>query len=229
MSDQILRRGGSTPPRGTSTSEEAGQPEPDVLVAAAMREMAEPRDGISVTPVWLILLFFVLAGWAGYYISDSGGGFRKEGYSEHVAGAAAIVNAAPPDPMVLGRRTFGYCTQCHQDTGKGVPGTYPPLAGSPIVLGDPAVPIRILLNGLQGEVHVAGLAYNGEMPSWKKFSDEQLAAVLTYVRSSWNNSSPAVDPAQVKAIRAETAAREQSWSWPELEALAKHPPQPRTP
>jgi mono/diheme cytochrome c family protein len=112
---------------------------------------------------------------------------------------------------------------------KGVPGTYPPLAGSPIVLGDPAIPIRILLNGLQGEVHVEGLAYNGEMPSWKKFSDEQIAAVLTYVRGSWNNAAPAVDPALVKSIRAETAAREQAWSWPELEALAKHPPQPGTP
>ena len=77
--------------------------------------------------------------------------------------------------------------QCHQDTGKGLPGTYPPLVGSPIVLGDPAIPIRILLHGLQGDVTVEGATYNGQMPSWDRFSDEQIAAVLTYVRGAWTN------------------------------------------
>jgi mono/diheme cytochrome c family protein len=228
MSDQILRDGGSRPPKGTSIREEVRQPEPNVLMAAEMREMAEPRDGIPATPVWLILLFFVLAGWSGYYIAQAGAGFGMNTYNEHaVQGAAVPAHAAPVDPMVLGRRTFAYCTQCHQDTGKGVPGTYPPLAGSPIVLGDPAVPVRILLRGLKGEVHVEGQVYNGEMPNWSRFSDDQIAAVLTYVRSSFNNSAPAVDPALVKAIRTEVAGRDQPWSWPELEAAAKpKPPAP---
>ena len=228
MSDQMLRPGESRPPKGTSTREEVRQPEPNVLMAAEMREMAEPRDGIPATPVWLILLFFVLAGWSGYYIAQAGAGFSMNAYNEHaVPGAAAPAHAAPVDPMVLGRRTFAYCTQCHQDTGKGVPGTYPPLAGSPIVLGDAAVPVRILLRGLKGEVHVEGQLYNGEMPNWSRFSDEKIAAVLTYVRSSFNNSAPAVDPALVKAIRTETAGRDQPWSWPELEAASKpKPPAP---
>ena len=123
---------------------------------------------------------------------------------------------APVDPMVLGRQTFNVCMQCHQDTGKGIPGTYPPLVGSPIVLGDPATPVRILLHGLQGDITVEGATYNGQMPSWDRFSDEQIAAVLTYVRQAWTNTAPPVDPALVTAIRKQTGERTQPWTWPEL-------------
>ena len=106
-----------------------------------MREMSEPKDGIAPTPVWLMLFFFVLAGWSGYYIAKYAGAFRPDVYNEHfVQGAAPLAKPAPVDPMVLGRQTFNVCMQCHQDTGKGIADTYPPLVGSPILLGDPARP-----------------------------------------------------------------------------------------
>jgi hypothetical protein len=75
--------------------------------------MAEPRDGLAPTPVPILLLFFVLAGWGGYYIASQSGGFRPDVYDENfVQGGGGA--AEPPkveDPMVLGRRTFNVCTQ----------------------------------------------------------------------------------------------------------------------
>lgn len=224
MSEQILGPDGATPPKHASETEEKRQPDPAALVAAAMREMAEPKDGIAPTPVWLMLFFFVLAGWSGYYIAKYAGAFRSDVYNEHfVPGAAPAEKPPPADPMVLGRQTFNVCMQCHQDTGKGIPGTYPPLVGSPVVLGDPATPVRILLHGLEGNISVEGAIYNGQMPSWDRFSDEQIAAVLTYVRSAWTNQAPAVDPALVKEIRQQTAGRAQPWTWPELQDAARQP------
>lgn len=224
MSERILGPDNSPPPKGAAEAEEKRHPEPAALVAAAMREMAEPKDGIAPTPVWLMLFFFALAGWSGYYIAKYAGAFRPDVYNEHfVPGAAPVEKPPPADPMVLGRQTFNVCMQCHQDTGKGIPGTYPPLVGSPVVLGDPATPVRILLHGLEGNITVEGATYNGQMPSWDRFSDEQIAAVLTYVRAAWANQAPPVDPALVKEIRRQTTERAQPWTWPELQDAAKQP------
>jgi mono/diheme cytochrome c family protein len=224
MSEQILRPDGSPLRKHSADAEEKRQPDPDALMAAAMREMSEPKDGIAPTPVWLMLFFFVLAGWSGYYIAKYAGAFRPDVYNEHfIQGAAPLAKPTPVDPMVLGRQTFSACMQCHQDTGKGIVDTYPPLVGSPIVLGDPATPVRILLHGLQGNVSVNGKTFNGQMPSWDRFSDEQIAAVLTYVRNAWTNNAASVDPALVTALRKQTAGRTQPWTWPELEDASKTP------
>lgn len=184
---------------------------PDVLDihAPAMREMSEPEDGMSATPVWLLLFCFAFAGWGGWYLADKTAGFRGDEYRDISAGA---LNAAPDkpvvvDPVVLGKRVFNNCTQCHQDSGKGVPGTYPPLAGSEYVNGNSETLARILLHGLHGELTVKGAKYNGEMPVWSQLKDEQIAAVLTYIRSSWGNQSGPVDPALVQKVRKEDGAR----------------------
>ncbi len=223
MSDQILGPGGGSPPQKYRVEAE---PDPAALVAPTMREMSEPTDGIAPTPVWLLLFFFVLAGWSGYYIARNAAGFRGDIYNEHFVKGMPVQKPPPVDPLVLGRQTFNVCMQCHQDTGKGIAGTYPPLVGSPIVLGDPATPVRILLHGLQGDVTVEGATYNGQMPSWDRFSDEQIAAVLTYVRQAWTNTAPPVDSALVTAIRKQTGERTQPWTWPELQVAAKTPPPP---
>lgn len=208
---------GGGPLTGVDEHEEPGRPEPGALMAAVMREMAEPSDGVAATPVWLILLFFALAGWCGYYIGQAGGGFRSDVYDEHFVAGMKPPAAAPVDPVVLGRRTFHYCEQCHQESGLGIAATYPPLAGSPIVLGDADVPVRILLHGLEGPVVVKGAVYDGQMPSWERLSDAQIAAVLTYVRQEWGNRAPAVPVALVTRLRKGTAAQSRPWHWAELE------------
>jgi mono/diheme cytochrome c family protein len=223
MSERILAKG-SQPVKGSSEAEEKLRAEPSELVAAATREMAEPTDGLAPTPVGLVLFFFLLAGWAGYYLSSNSGGFGANTYDEHYAGSANLQQVQiPQDPVVLGRRTFNLCTQCHQENGLGLVGAYPPLSGSDIVLGDPQTLVRILLHGLRGDLTVAGVTYNGEMPSWDRLTDVQIASVLTYVRGAWKNNAATVDPVLVTAIREQTAARTQAWTWPELQEAAKTP------
>jgi mono/diheme cytochrome c family protein len=105
------------------------------------------------------------------------------------------------------------CAACHQSGGRGLPGTFPPLAGSNWVTG-PGVPaVRILLHGVQGTLTVNGAAYNGAMPGFaSQLSDEEIAAVLSYVRSQWGNQAAPVGTAQVAAERAATATRSEPWN-----------------
>jgi mono/diheme cytochrome c family protein len=102
------------------------------------------------------------------------------------------------------------CVTCHLPTGEGVAGTFPPLAGSEFATAaNPVVPIRIVLRGMQGPVTVKGAQYNGVMAPFGtgvELSDEQVAAVLTYVRSSWGNSASAITPQQVASERAAAKA-----------------------
>src|SRR3954451_16807986 len=122
--------------------------------------------------------------------------------------------AQGPDGKVVYSTT---CAACHQATGEGVEGTYPPLAGSEIVNGDEAKVVRIVLNGLTGPVEVAGETYSGMMPPWGGvLKDPEIAAVLTYVRSAWGNKAAPVTPAKVAAIRAATASRTTPWTAAEL-------------
>jgi mono/diheme cytochrome c family protein len=93
------------------------------------------------------------------------------------------------------------CASCHQPNGQGLTGTFPPLAGSSIVNGDPAKVIRIVKYGITGPLKVAGKPYDGMMPAWSPtLSDDAIASVLTYVRSSWGNHAGALTAAQVNAV-----------------------------
>ncbi|MGA8533065.1 MAG: c-type cytochrome [Candidatus Tumulicola sp.] len=97
------------------------------------------------------------------------------------------------------------CAACHGANGQGG-GPYPPLAGNPAVnTVDSAGVIQIVLNGRTGPITVNGAQYGGNMPSWRDLSDADIAAVLTYVRSAWNNGAPAVSADQVAAARAPVA------------------------
>ena len=86
------------------------------------------------------------------------------------------------------------CAQCHRANGEGLPATFPALNKNPFVLGDPNPVIATVLNGRKGNL--------GRMPSWKdKLDDQQIAAVVTYIRQAWANRAPAVTPAMVAAAR----------------------------
>ena len=135
------------------------------------------------------------------------------------AAPAAQTPAQGPDGKVVYSTT---CAACHQATGEGVEGTYPPLAGSEIVNGDEAKVVRIVLHGLTGPVEVAGETYSGMMPPWGGvLKDPELAAVLTYVRSAWGNKAAPVTVSKVAAIRAATASRTTPWTVAELAQVKK--------
>lgn len=126
----------------------------------------------------------------------------------------------PPAPVALnGEAEYGVCATCHTATGEGMPGVYPPLAGSEIVgRASPNRQLAIMIHGLQGPVTVKGATYNSVMAAWGSLSDAQLAAIATYERSSWGNTAGAVTEAQVAEVRQMTAARTTAWTIEELEA-----------
>jgi len=133
------------------------------------------------------------------------------------APAATVANAAV-NMDSIGQSVYATCTTCHQATGLGVPGAFPPLAGSEIVMGKPEIPVAIVLHGMMGPVKVKGTEYNGMMTPWGgAFNDVQIAAVTTYIRSQWGNTAPAVTPELVAKVRAATASRTTMWTWDELQ------------
>jgi nitrite reductase (NO-forming) len=100
-----------------------------------------------------------------------------------------------------GRRVYGRtCIACHQANGQGVPGTFPPLAGSDFLNDNPRRAIGIVLNGLTGPVVVKGTTYNAVMPALR-LGDDDIAYVLTYVLSQWGNSGAVVSREEVRHAR----------------------------
>ena len=92
------------------------------------------------------------------------------------------------------------CMACHQETGVGVPGAFPPLAKSDYLNADKVRAIKTVIGGRQGPLTVNGSKYDGVMPAWT-LSDEDIANVLTYIYASWGNSGKHVTPSDVKAAR----------------------------
>ena len=103
--------------------------------------------------------------------------------------------------IVRGERIFKrICIACHQADGKGIPGAFPPLAGSDFLNANKERAISVVANGLSGELTVNGAKYNLMMPK-PGLSDEEIANVLTYVYSRWGNSGKEVTPEEVEAVR----------------------------
>ncbi len=188
------------------------------------REMAEPRDGYEPPPTWLVFLCLAIMGFGGWYLGMYSGSFSPDVYNETggpVGGLRVEVESgAAVDPMVLGKRIYNNCMACHQRDGLGVPGNYPPLTGSEWVHGAPGLLAALVLHGLEGVVEVKGETYNQVMPKWSHLTDDQVAAVLTFIRGSWDNAAGPVSPELVAAVRAQTSGRARPWTAPELEEFA---------
>jgi mono/diheme cytochrome c family protein len=109
-----------------------------------------------------------------------------------------------------GKQLFAtICAACHQPTGQGIPTRFPPLAGSDFLNADSHRAIRILVNGLQGEVVVNGQRFNNSMPKFP-LSDQDVASALTYVYNSFGNSGQEVTADEVAAVRAAPPAPNES-------------------
>ena len=119
----------------------------------------------------------------------------------------------------------GFCGTCHQHDGKGLPAAgFPPLAGTKWTLGDEERLIKITLKGLMGAIEVKGKPYPGLVPMTPfegMLKDEDVAAVLTYVRNSFGNKAPAITAAKVKEVRAKVKGKTGFYSAEEL--LKAHP------
>ena len=92
------------------------------------------------------------------------------------------------------------CANCHQSTGEGVEGVFPPVAHTAYLKNQKKI-IGIILNGQEGEINVEGKKYNTPMAALNQLSDKEIADVLNYISNSWGNKNPMIKPAQVKAER----------------------------
>jgi len=214
------------PPVPPAKNEPIQPDAPDFVETSDVPE--EIPAGHEPIPIWLFLicgvaLFLAGSSFTGWHpgLYDSGPG------APIVASTGPSTEAsAPLDPMALGKQIYsGNCANCHQGTGAGQPGSYPPLAGSEYVLGDPNVLYGIMLHGLQGPLTVEGGSYGTQqMPGWgTALSDEKIAAVMTYIRGSWGNKAAPVKAADVTAARAKDASHADAYTMPELKTLAPAP------
>ncbi len=109
--------------------------------------------------------------------------------SKRASAKLLTANVAMPKGAAL---YTNYCAACHKPNGAGLQKTFPPLAASTIVSGNKSKLIKLVLNGMTGPLSVNGQTYNQEMPSFKFMSDNDLASVLTYIRSNFSNHASAV-------------------------------------
>ena len=128
----------------------------------------------------------------------------------------------------LGKEVYereGACITCHQPDGQGLQASgFPPLVGTEWVLGSEERLIKLTLNGLQGPIEVQGETYPGQVPMTafgRMLSDEEVAAVLTYVRNAFGNDAPAISPETVGQVREATEDKEGFYTPEEL--LEQHP------
>lgn len=191
--------------------------------ATLLREKPEPGEGTVPVPLLLLALIGGLVFFSGVYLGRYSGGFDPMVYNEEAqaGGGGAAGATAAADPVAVGKRLFVQnCVTCHQAAGQGLPGVYPPLAGSDWVNGSEEALVRILLHGLGGPVAVNGATYNGAMPSFgplgSNWKDDRIAAVLTFVRQEWGNKGGPVTAEQVAKIRAAAAGRNKAWTAAEL-------------
>ncbi|SDD97884.1 Cytochrome c, mono-and diheme variants [Cupriavidus sp. YR651] len=190
-----------------------------------MREYGDPSERLQPIPrlAALVTAAVITIGVAYVFFSDPFGSYAL-GDRRTLADLAAKPAATDGAETVDGKALFtANCAACHQDAGTGVPGVFPPLDGSEWVNADSRIVINILLHGIEGEIKVKDIAYKGTMPSFAKFSDAEVAAVATYIRSQWSNKADSVSVDQVVGARKAAVRTTPFTTGAELQALAAKP------
>ena len=178
---------------------------------AHARENAEPREQNNPVPWLLGVVAACLCVWGvSYFLLNPDLGPTK---AAPVASAATAPSAPQPAAADGAQLYASRCASCHQSTGAGLAGVFPPLAGSEWVDGDAGTLAGILLLGINGTISVKGVTYNGLMPPFgHQLSDAEIAAVASHVRASFGNKAAAVTVDVVKAERDRLGGRSTPWS-----------------
>lgn len=177
---------------------------------AQQRENEDPEEAIRPMPVVALLIALFMVLWAVIYIISSepltNSRFGDQRTLAELRGPAP--GAAGAGGPVDGKALFAsHCVACHQATGKGLPGVFPPLDGSEWVHGEPRIVANILLHGIDGEIEVEGQKFKGQMPSFAQLSDAELAGVASYIRSAWSNKAAPIEASLFETERKAGAAR----------------------
>lgn len=205
----------------------------DRLHPAVKREKGDLAPGTEPAPMWVIFLGLIAAIVAGGQMGNNTAGFSFDG-----ANPLATMKVSDPrpggegpgvalDPMQVamkkGGATYALCGGCHQGSGMGVPGQFPPLAGSDWAMGGTERNIRVVLHGLMGPIKVKGVDFatpNAMPPQGAVLSDQDIANVLTFVRNSWGNKGGVVTKEMVQKVREAEKSRATPWAMAELEKFA---------
>lgn len=199
--------------------------------AAIQREKREPRAGLEPLSLWLIALYGLAVFFGGAYLGRYSGNFSGDGLdplggapraAKKGGGEEVAAQAVELTPAERGKKIFSAnCATCHQMTGLGVAGQYPPLAGSEIVNGGSRLPAMIVLKGLTGPITVKGQQFGSAvMQPWEKtLNDQKIADVLTFVRQEWGNTGGPISKEQIAGLRKELAGRTESWTEPDIKAI----------
>lgn len=195
----------------------------DEQLKQVSREQDEPQELDTPIPLFILLVCALLIFFGGFYFARYSGGFRGDVFDPTwQPGGTAKKEAAPFDPLVQGKKLFGRtCQQCHQSDGKGIPGVYPPLAGSEWLLNSEERPVKILIKGMSGHAVIEGTSYNGNMPPVGDWKDRDIAAVLTYARQAWGNEGGPIAEELVTKVREEIKGQTKPWAPDKI--LEMHP------
>jgi mono/diheme cytochrome c family protein len=187
----------------------------------------EPAVTRSSAPMWIIVVTLALLFFGGLYLDSHGGWGAKNLYAPFKS--VEQLEAFQPSSgaaMALSRGKASYdavCGICHGPDGLGKPGQAPALAGSEWVVTKNFNRLaHIPLAGISGPIKVGGKDWNLAMAAMgAALPDENLAAVLTYIRSSWGNQAGPVTADDVKKIRAQIGGNPQPLTGEQLKALAE--------
>jgi mono/diheme cytochrome c family protein len=182
-------------------------------------DAAEPKAENTAVPVWLFVVLLVLLYGCMVYFDLRGGWFEPAIYAPYHSVEELMVYQPPSggnEVIQQGKRIYdSVCALCHNVAGTGNPNQAPPFAGSEWVQGSPNRLIRIPLVGLGGPITVHGQQYTfpASMPAMgAALKEEDLAAVLTYMRQAWGNKAPPITAEEVKAIKTQIGNRSQPFT-----------------
>ena len=120
----------------------------------------------------------------------------------HIATPDIVTDRIEPKDMAIGQKIYNqYCMACHQSNGMGASGRFPPLNGTDWVTGDKERLVHLILNGMEGAIEVNGEIYEGVMPQHSFLNDDQIADVLTYIRTQFDNQAGSVTAEEVENYR----------------------------
>jgi len=191
-----------------------------------LHDDSEPTAGSGVVylPMWIVGLLGFLLYWGCNYVDDRGGSFNELVYAPYRS-TNQLASFLPTDEttaqLKVGKLKYEqFCAPCHQSSGGGETGKAPPLAGSEWVTAEgPNRIIRIPIVGLKGLIKAAGKEMDLSMASVAVagvVSDEELAAVLTYIRNSWGNKAPRVTLEHVQGVRKDLKDRTDQYTVEEI-------------
>ena len=225
MNDRNRHPDNNRPRRGPSGAGSEGPSDGRLVEVHSQlsRDKDEPAEGFSLTPIFIVFLFCGFGFWAGLYLTQNSGNFAPSAFDLNAPKASLAGGPVAFEPDAAKGQTLflANCAACHQATGLGVPGAFPPLVKSVWVTGSEDRLVKAILAGLAGEIEVNGVKYNGNMPNiGAGLKDAQIAHIATYVRQAWGNVAEPVMDTKVAEVRKAIGNRAQ---YLPADLLKEHP------